>query len=308
MTFIYMADPARGEQWARYFAKQAPDIKFRIWPDVGDLKEVRYLAVWKPPANITTLFPNLEVVFSVAAGIDHIDLSALPDSVPLVRMIEPGIAAGMIEYVVHSVISIHRNFLEYEASQSQALWQPLPVRAAADIRVGILGLGNLAKAVLSRLMLFGYPCAAWSRSAHDVPGVECFASSEGLAAFLERTDILICLLPLTDQTRGILDEALLSRLPRGASLVQMGRGGHLDQDALIRLLDSNQLHSAYLDVTDPEPLPADHPLWRHPRIRVTPHVASKTRPESAVNAVLENLRRHRTGEPMTGLVDRQRGY
>jgi len=308
MTFIYMADPARGEQWARHFAVRAPDIKFRIWPDIGDPEEVRYVAVWKAPANITSMFPNLEIVFSVAAGIDHIDLSALPDKVLLVRMIEPGIADSMIEYVTHAVLSIHRNFLEYDALQAQSSWEPLPVRSAVDVRVGILGLGNLAKAVLSRLMLFGYPCAAWSRSVQDVPGVECHAGTEALGGFLERTDILICLLPLTDQTRGILNETLLSRLPRGASLVQMGRGAHLDQDALLRLLDNHHLHSAYLDVVDPEPLPADHPMWRHPRIRITPHIASKTRPEAAVNAVLENLRRHSLGEPLTGLVDRQRGY
>lgn len=308
MTFIYMADPARGDQWARQFAEQAPDIGFRIWPDIGDPEEVRFLAVWKPPANIASMFPNLEIMFSVAAGIDHIDLSALPDHVIVVRMIEPGIADGMIEYVTHAVLSIHRNFREYDALQTQSVWKPLPVRSAADIRVGTLGLGNLAKAVLTRLTLFGYPCAAWSRSAQDVPGLECFSGTEGLGLFLERTDILICLLPLTEQTRGILNASLLLQLPRGASLVQMGRGGHLDQDALLRLLDSDHLHSAYLDVVDPEPLPADHRLWRHPGIRITPHVASKTRPEQAVNAVLENVRRYRAGEPMIGLVDRQRGY
>jgi glyoxylate/hydroxypyruvate reductase A len=172
----------------------------------------------------------------------------------------------------------------------------------------VLGLGVLGTAVLQRLRLFGFACAGWSRSAREIEGVDCNAGEGVLDAFLARTDILICLLPLTPATRGLLDARLFAKLPRGASLIQTGRGPHLNQPDLLAALDSGQLHNAILDVTDPEPLSAGHALWTHPRVRITPHIASATRPESAVDVVLENLRRHREGQPMLGQIDRAQGY
>jgi glyoxylate/hydroxypyruvate reductase A len=166
----------------------------------------------------------------------------------------------------------------------------------------------LGTAVLERLRLFGYDCAGWSRSEHLIDGVACYAGEAALDAFLARTDILVCLLPLTPATRHLLDARLLGKLPRGASLIQTGRGAHLVQDDLLRLLDAEHLRYALLDVTTPEPLPPGHPFWRHPRVRITPHIASATRPETAVESVLDNLRRHRSGLPMTGEIERRRGY
>ena len=307
-TFVYKAAPERAEIWARLFSAKAPEIDFRVWPDIGDPAHVRYLAAWEPPDNISESFPNLEILFSVAAGVDHFDLADVPAHVPLVRMTEPGIAESMAEYVMHAVLSVHRHAFEYEDAQSRRAWQPLPVRPASEVRVGVLGLGGMARAALERLVRFGYPCAAWSRSRHAVDGIACFAGPEGMAPFLARTDVLVCLLPLTSETRGILNERLLSQLPRGSSLVQVGRGGHLDQDALLRMLDSEHIASARLDVTDPEPLPPEHPLWRHPRVRITPHVASSTRPQTGFDMLLQNIRRHHAGEPMVGVVDRSLGY
>lgn len=308
MTFLYKADPARGEIWAKLFAERAPELPFRIWPDVGDPEQIRYLAAWQPPEDPSQTLPNLEVLFSVGAGVDQFDLSGLAPHVPVVRMIEPGIVDGMVEYVTHAVLTLHRNFFEYAGQQQQAHWHELDVRPASSCRVGVLGLGMLGTAVLERLRLFGYACAGWSRSAHRIDGVQCYAGVPALDAFLARTDILVCLLPLTPTTRHMLDGCLLDKLPRGASLVQTGRGAHLVQDDLLRLLDDGHLRYALLDVTTPEPLPADHPFWRHPRVRLTPHIASATRPDTAVESVLENLRRHRLGLPMIGEIDRQRGY
>lgn len=308
MSFLYKADPARGAVWAKLFAELAPDMPFKIWPDVGDPAQVRYLAAWQPPEDPVRTLPNLEVLFSVGAGIDQFDLSGIPAHVPVVRMIEPGIVEGMVEYVTHAVLTIHRDFFTYAGQQRETSWREWPVRPAASFRVGVLGLGRLGTAVLERLRLFGYPCAGWSRSARQMEGVDCYAGEEALDAFLARTDILVCLLPLTDATRGLLDARLLGKLPRGASLVQTGRGAQLVQNDLLQLLDEGHLSYALLDVTTPEPLPADHPLWRHPRVRITPHIASATRPETAVQSVLENLRRHRAGLPMIGEVDRRRGY
>ncbi|MGG1947736.1 glyoxylate/hydroxypyruvate reductase A [Trinickia sp. NRRL B-1857] len=308
MTFLYKADPARGAVWAKLFAERAPEIAFSVWPDSGELAHVRYLAAWQPPVDIAQTFPNLEVLFSVGAGIDQFDLSVVPAHVPIVRMIEPGIVEGMVEYVTHAVLTIHRDSLDYADQQRRGIWRELPVRPAASCRVGVLGLGMLGTAVLERLRLFGYDRAGWSRSEHLIDGVACYAGEAALDAFLARTDILVCLLPLTPATRHLLDARLLGKLPRGASLIQTGRGAHLVQDDLLRLLDAEHLRYALLDVTTPEPLPPGHPFWRHPRVRITPHIASATRPETAVESVLDNLKRHRLGLPMTGEIDRRRGY
>ncbi|MHB9836239.1 2-hydroxyacid dehydrogenase [Paraburkholderia terrae] len=308
MTLLYKADPERGKLWAQHFAQKAPEIPFRLWPDVGDPAAVRYLAAWQPPDDPARTLPNLEVIFSVGAGIDQFDLSRVPSHIAVVRMIEPGIVEGMVEYVTQAVLTIHRDLFDYALQQRQRVWREMPVRAASTRRVGVLGLGMLGTAVLERLRVFGFPCAGWSRSEHRIEGVECFAGVQALDAFLARTDVLVCLLPLTDATRGLLDKRLFGKLPKGASFVNVGRGAQVNQQDLLDALDSGQLQNAILDVTDPEPLPESHPFWTHPRVRITPHIASATRPESAVDVVLENIRRRRDGLPMVGEVDRSRGY
>ncbi|CAD6510495.1 2-hydroxyacid dehydrogenase [Paraburkholderia sabiae] len=308
MTLLYKADPERGKQWAQHFAQKAPDIPFRLWPDIGDAASVRYLAAWQPPDDPARTLPNLEVIFSVGAGIDQFDLSRVPPHIAVVRMIEPGIVEGMVEYVTQAVLTIHRDLFDYAIQQRERVWREMPVRAAATRRIGVLGLGMLGTAVLERLRLFGFPCAGWSRSAHAIEGVECHAGVETLDAFLARADILVCLLPLTDATRGLLDKRLFGKLPKGASLINVGRGPQLNQQDLLDALDNGQLQNAILDVTDPEPLLESHPFWTHPRVRITPHIASATRPETAVDVVLDNIRRHRDGLPMLGEIDRKRGY
>ncbi|WP_049623488.1 2-hydroxyacid dehydrogenase [Frateuria defendens] len=308
MTLLYKSDPERGQVWARVFAERAPALPFRQWPDVGDPLAVRYLVAWQPPEDLAARFPNLEILFSVGAGVDQFDFAALPPRLPVVRMIEPGIREGMVEYVTASVLALHRDFPHYRRQQQRGEWRALPVRAAAERRIGVLGLGELGQAVLARLATFGFDCAGWSRSARALPGIATYAGGDALGAFLARSDILVCLLPLTDATRGLLDARLFDALPHGAALVHAGRGPQLVAHDLLAALDGGRLAEAVLDVTDPEPLPPDHPFWRHPRIQLTPHIASATRPETAALAVLDNLRRHRQGEPLLGLVDRQRGY
>ena len=308
MSFVYKANPARARQWAEIFARQAPELPFRIWPDIGDPAQVRFLAAWVPPDDIRATFPNLEVLFSAGAGVDQFDLSRLPPELLLVRMVEPGIITSMVEYVSWAVLALHRDMPQYQRQQRRASWAAAPVLPAARRRVGVLGLGSLGRAVLAPLRSFGFDCAGWSRSHHAVDGVPCFAGADALPAFLARTDILVCLLPLTVETRGFLNAALFSQLPRGASLVHVGRGPHLVQQDLLAALEQGQIAEALLDVADPEPLPPEHPFWQHPKIGITPHIASMTQPETAAQVVLDNLRRYATGEPMIGLVDRARGY
>ncbi|HEX2541276.1 MAG TPA: glyoxylate/hydroxypyruvate reductase A [Caldimonas sp.] len=306
--FLYKADPERGQQWAEVFRRRAPGLDFRLWPDIGDPERVRFLAAWQPPHDIATRFPKLEVLFSSGAGVDQFHFPALPAGLPVVRMVEPGIIRGMVEYVTHAVLDLHRDMPAYRRQQQRGEWASLPVKRAGERRVGVLGLGSLAQAVLAQLLPFGFDCAGWSRSRHEIGGVRCHAGEQEFDAFLRRTDILVCLLPLTDATRGLLNASLFERLPAGAALVHVGRGPQLVADDLIAALDAGRLSEAVLDVTDPEPLPQGHALWRHPRIRLTPHIASMTQPESAAAVVLDNLRRFEAGEPMVGLVDRDRGY
>lgn len=308
MTFLYKSDPVRGAVWAELFAREMPELPFRIWPDIGDPREVRYLAAWQPPEDLATRFPNLEVLFSTGAGVDHFDFSIIPESLPVVRMIESGIIDGMVEYVTLAVLSIHRDWRTYLNQQREGNWQVHRVYPASSRRVGVLGLGVLGRAVLESLSGFGFTCAGWSRSPQQIDGVECYAGQDGLQQFLARTDILICLVPLTDSTRGILSKPLFDQLPRGATVINVGRGGHLVQKDLLQALDEGKLGNAILDVCEPEPLPSDHPFWTHPKITLTPHIASMTQPETAVEAVLDNIRRHREGLPMNGLIDRARGY
>jgi glyoxylate/hydroxypyruvate reductase A len=308
MTFLYKSATERGAAWERHFAAHAPDVPFRIWPDVGDPAAVRYLAAWTLPPDLATTFPNLEVLFCVGAGVDQLDLTQVPRSIPVVRMIEPGLVDGMVEYATLAVLAVHRHWPAYLAQQRERRWQTLPIRTAATRSVGVMGLGVLVQAVIEKLRGFSFRCAAWSRTPRALEGVDCYVGIDSLPAFLARTDILVCLLPLTDATRGILGKNVFDALPKGAAVINAARGAHLVAEDLLRALDAGQVSAAILDVTDPEPLPEDHPLWTHPRVIITPHVASQSQPETSAAAILDNVRRHQRGEPLIGIVDRTRGY
>ncbi len=308
MVLLYKSEPKRGEEWRAIIAEKYPDLEFRMWPEIGDPAEIRYLAAWIVPKDLAQTFPNLKILFSTGAGVDQIDFSTVPAHVPVVRMVEPGIAGGMVEYVTMSVLAVHRDLLTYIGQQRDAVWEPVRVYPARKRRVGIAGLGTLGQAAAEKLAGFGFTVSGWNRSPRAIPGVQCHSGQAELPAFLAACDILVCLLPLTDETRGFLNAGLFAALPAGAAIVNCGRGGQLVQADLLAALDSGRISQAVLDVTDPEPLPADSPLWRHPRVLITPHIATMTQPETAVEAVLENIRRHDAGEPLVGLVDRQRGY
>lgn len=308
MALLYKADPVRGEHWKRLFAEHAPDIEWRAWPDIGDPKDIRYLAAWQAPDELETVLPNLEVLFALSAGVDQLDLDRLPTTLPVVRLLDPSITRGMCEYASFAVLSLHRDMLCYRQQQMARCWQAHLLQPAAKRRVGVMGLGAQAQQILATLQTFGFDLSGWARSEHCIAGVDCFAGVEQLPAFLGQCDIVLCVLPLTEQTKGILNRQLFQHLPKGAALVNMGRGGHLIEEDLLEALASGLLSAAVLDVLEQEPAAPDHPFWRHPQILLTPHIAAMTQPESAFSVLLENIRRHQRGESMLGQVDRERNY
>ena len=308
MALLYKADPVRGEHWKRLFAEHAPDIEWRAWPDIGDPQDIRYLAAWQAPDDLETLLPNLQVLFALSAGVDQLDLDRLPTTLPVVRLLDPSITRGMCEYATFAVLSLHRDMLRYRQQQMARCWQAHLLQPAAKRRVGVMGLGTQAQQILATLQPFGFALSGWARSEHHIDGVDCFAGAGQLSAFLGQCDIVLCVLPLTEQTKGILNRQLFQHLPKGAALVNMGRGGHLVEEDLLEALASGQISAAVLDVLEQEPAAPDHPFWQHPQILLTPHIAAMTQPESAFSVLLENIRRHQRGESMLGQVDRKRNY
>lgn len=308
MAFLFKSSAERGRVWGEAFARLAPDVPFRTWPDIGDAADIRYLAAWTVTRDLLHGLPNLEVLFSVGAGVDQLDLSQVPAPVKVVRMMEPGLTDGMVQYATFATLALHREMLDYREAQADHRWAPRPLLPADGRRVGVMGLGNLGKAVLAALRPFGFPLRGWSRSGGTVEGVEIFAGADALPAFLSGCDILICLLPLTGDTRGILCRKSFDLLPRGAAIINVGRGGHLVEADLLAALSDGQLSGAVIDVLNTEPAAADHPFWSHPRILLTPHVASQTRDDSSAEVLIANIRRHQAGQTMQGQVDRTRGY
>lgn len=308
MQVLHCGDETRGKAWQAVIASQLPEVELRCWPDGGDVAHIRHLVAWTIPDDLMAALPNLEVLFSIGAGIDQLDLDRLPPNLRIVRMIEPGITGTMADYVAMAVLALHRDLLQYLADQRAGVWAPRNTLHARERRVGVLGLGELGRASLASLAPHGFQLSGWSRSEQAIAGVQCFHGQQQFGHFLGQCDILVCLLPLTDDTRGILCRETFDQMPDGARLVNVARGGHLVQDDLLAALDSGKLAAAMLDVTDPEPLPPGHPFYSHPAICLTPHTAGVTRIDSAVHVLIDNLRRELAGLPLSGEVDRKRGY
>jgi glyoxylate/hydroxypyruvate reductase A len=289
---------------------ELPDQEIRVYPDeLGDPAEIDYALVWKPPQGMLADLPNLKAIFSLGAGVDHLASDPLlPRDVPVVRLVDHGLTVGMTEYVVMTVLLQHRRMREYAELQAEHAWRKLPVPLAMHRRVGILGLGELGADAARALVGLRFDVAGWSNTHKRIDGVESFAGDRELGHFLTRTEILVNLLPLTEQTRGILNRETLGELPKGAALVNAARGQHLVDADLLELLGTGQISEASLDVFHEEPLPADSPFWTHPRVRVTPHAAAITPPETAAAVIAENIRKMERGEQPHPIVDFDKGY
>jgi glyoxylate/hydroxypyruvate reductase A len=272
--------------------------------------EIEYAVTFRPPHGLLKSLSNLKIVFSLGAGVDGIlDDADYPTSVPLVRFVDRTLSREMSQYCVLHVLMHYRMQRCFDHAQAERQWrQTMLPKRTEDTGVGILGLGEIGTATAERLRDLGFRVSGWSRTRRRVAGVESFAGNAELPAFLARSDFLICLLPLTPETGGILDTQLFAQLPKGAFIINAARGGHVVEADLVAALDSGHLGGATLDVFAVEPLPEDSPLWPHPKITVTPHIAAISEAPVAARYIVERIRRFERGEPLENVVDPRRGY
>ena len=310
MALLFASDIDPADWWAEELTRRVTDLEVRVWPDVGDVADIEFALFWQPKPGDLLRYPNLRAIFSLGAGVDHLlaDPSQLPPGVPIARVVDPRLTAGMTEFVLLHVLRYHRNWPEYMAQAADHVWRKHRQYAAGERTIAIMGLGVLGRAAAEMLIGLGFTVIAWSRSPKEVPGLTAFHGDAGLAPFLAQAQILICMLPLTSATEGILDRKVFAALPAGAVLINVARGGHLVEDDLIPALDSGRLSAAALDVFRTEPLPPDHPFWAHPAITITPHAATLSDPRSVADLVVDNIRRVRAGKPPRNLVDPAIGY
>lgn len=312
MEIIFYHPSFDNDYWVSALSKALPQAKVRIWR-TGDNGPADYALVWQPPVEMLK-GRKLKGVFALGAGVDAIlsqlkeNPEMLPESVPLFRLEDTGMGLQMQEYAVSQVLHWFRRFDDYQAQKQQAKWQPLEEHRREDFTIGILGAGVLGAKVAESLCAWDFPVRCWSRSRKTLPGVTSFAGSGELGAFLQGTRVLINLLPNTPETVGIINLSLLNQLADDSYVINLARGVHVVESDLLQALENGKLHGAMLDVFSQEPLPADNPLWAHPRIAMTPHIAAVTRPSEAIAYITRTIEQLERGETVKGQVDRTRGY
>lgn len=312
MEIIFYHPTFDAPWWINALESALPGAKVREWKP-GDNQHADYALVWHPPVEMLQ-GRDLKAVFALGAGVDSIlsKLNAHPDmlpvSIPLFRLEDTGMGLQMQEYAVSQVLHWFRRFDDYQALKQEARWQPLPEYQREDFTVGIMGAGVLGGKVAESIQAWGFPVRVWSRSAKAWPGVRSFVGQEQLGDFLSETRVLINLLPNTAETVGIINHALFAQLPESSYLLNLARGVHVIEEDLLAALESGKLKGAMLDVFSREPLPTESPLWSHPRVAMTPHIAAVTRPQEAISWIAETISGLERGEPVSGQVDRVRGY
>lgn len=306
---FYVYSPQDAELYQQRLQQALPQQKVVCWPQPVEMKQVRYAVVWNPPAGFFREMQQLQAVFVLGAGVDRLlARDDLDPAIPLLRLGDAGMAQQMLEYVLYGVLHVQRRLGQYRRQQQAMQWQALQAGSASQTRIGVLGLGEIGGRVAQALAAMNYHLAGWSRQGRQLAGVEDFTGEDGLKTLLQRSDILINLLPATAQTHGVLNEERLRLLPKGAALINAGRGEQLDEAALLALLDEGHIGFAMLDVFQTEPLPVEHPFWTHPGVLLTPHIAAMTLIEPAIAQITANLHALQQGLPLHGLVKRQRGY
>lgn len=314
MALLIVFSKLKPDSYQRALAEFDGKLDIRVWPETGALEDIRYALVWKPEAGVLASLPNLQAIFSIGAGVDNVlNDTDLPD-VPLVRFVDPNLTMRMSEYVCLHVLLHQRRMLDYRELQQKGQWMEIwPQPGANEIRVGVMGLGVLGRDACEKLAMLGFQVAGWSRSQKDIEGIECFAGEESMASFLARTDILVSLLPHTPETEGALNAELFAGLAKdgllpGPVLINAGRGKLQIEVDILSALENENLWAASLDVFEEEPLPASSPLWKHPRVVITPHNASISDDRAVCRYVLDQITAYESGQPLENVVDQGRGY
>jgi len=309
MSLLLIAPDRDMSPWANALKDEDPNIDIEIWPEVEDKKKVHFAVSWNQPKHVLDQYPNLKAVSSLGAGADHLlEDQALPKSVDICRIVSPSLIQQMQEYVLGAVINIQRNFVHYIRQKDHGKWQAHNHPLAKDLGVGIMGLGELGQPVATQLAQVGYKVLGWSRSEKKIPNTTTFAGTGELPAFLQQTQVLVCLLPLTPETKDILDLDFFKQLKKPAWIINVARGEHLVDEDLIYALDSNILQGAWLDAFTEEPLPDKHAFWNRKNIIITPHIASITKPKEVATQIIDNYKRALSGMELNYRVDREKGY
>jgi glyoxylate/hydroxypyruvate reductase A len=309
MTILCIESEAAARRWRAALEKAIPGLDVRIWPEAGHRDDIEMVLLWDE-LDVLASLPNLKAAVILGAGVDHLFRPGVvfPRHLQVARLVDPSITSQMIEYVTLAVLARTRHWDRYRDLQREHRYEELPASVPADVTIGILGLGELGAAAASTLSGIGYRVCGWGRSQRRIDGVECFSGSAGLGAMAAQSDILVCLLPLTEDTRDILNRSLFEKTKRGGYLINAARGGHLVEPDLMAAIEAGQLSGATLDVQRTEPMPDNHPFWDHPAIRITPHIATITSPEYCASQVAENYRRLRAGQKLANAIDPERQY
>ncbi|MCX2719588.1 2-hydroxyacid dehydrogenase [Lentiprolixibacter aurantiacus] len=309
MPIVIIRNDHKTMAWKEALLKADPELEIYAHDEEHDPERITMAIVWKPPHGVLSHYPNLGAIASFGAGVDFLfEENSLPEGVPITRVVDPVLAADMSEFVTAVILAQLKNLLVFKHIQPNKKWLPMEYRRISEVSVGIMGLGELGCRLAVDLVRFGFKVRGWARSEKDIDKVSCFAGEQGLTSFLSGTDLLVCLLPLTPDTRGILNKGLFMKLPEGAYVINVARGGHLEEDDLLEVLEQGHLSGAFLDVFSREPLPEDHPFWQHPKIDMSPHVASVSDVNSVVPQLLDNYYRLQEGQPLKNQVSTSRGY
>lgn len=310
MALLYISPQTNGEEWRTLLCAEIPDLDFRVAPEIGNPEDIEAALVWGRALDQLKNFPNLRMIASLGAGVDHVmaERHLIPDGVPLTRLVDPAMTAQMTEWCVMATLNHLRRWDDYRELHRQRRWEELAVPIPWDTTIGVLGLGELGGDCTRVLAAMGYQVRGWSRSPRERDDITCFHGHDSLQAFLAPCDVVICLLPLTPETEGILNAQTFGWMKRGAHVINAARGRQIVDADLIAAIDSGHLSGATLDVQHPEPMPQDHPFWFHPRVMTFAHVAALTVPRTCVPQIAENYRRMKAGQPLENVVDLERGY
>ncbi len=308
MSLLFIAPNRDLEVWKKALLEKDSNLDIEIWPKVENKERVTFAVCWNHPKNVLGNYPNLQVVSSLGAGVNHLLADeALPKKVRISRIVTPSLKNRLAEYLLNSVLNYRNHIPRYVDQKREGYWAQHSAVSKSDCTIGIMGMGEMGITAAQLFLLNGYNVVGWSKSKKEIEGITCYSESER-DDFLAQTNILICLLPLTEKTEGILDLELFKKLKKPAYVINAGRGEHLVEEDLIYGIDTNALEGACLDVFEEEPLPSNHLFWNRPKIMITPHIAAITDPLEGAEIILENYKRALSGMALINEVIREKGY